>query len=241
MLEPHEEIRSIVARGGKELIFNTNIHGMNLAAQYPWLKNLRNTARLVHCDGFGVILAARLLGIHIPERITYADWLPRLAAFCAAHHSSMYFLGAEPGVAEKAAERLRSLEPDLRIVGIHHGYFEKEGPETDRVVREINAPHPDILIVGFGMPLQERWLRDNWHRIDANVFLAGGGCFDVLSGRVPRAPRWLVDRGLEWAFLSLVRPRRFVARYLGGNLTFMIRVFREKHGRPDHDCPGPRA
>src|SRR4249919_3892428 len=71
----HEEIRSTILHGGKELILNTNIHGMNLAARLPWLKEFRNSARIVHADGVGVVMGARMLGLEIPGRITYADWL----------------------------------------------------------------------------------------------------------------------------------------------------------------------
>lgn len=233
----HEEIRSTVRSGGRELILNTNIHGMNLAARLPWLKEFRNSARIVHCDGEGVVLGARVLGFDIPCRITYADWLPMLADFSAEQDFSLYFLGARPGITERAAANLIARYPNLRVVGTHHGYFDKTGPESDVVVAEINRLRPNILIVGFGMPVQEQWLRDNWERIDANIFLAGGGCFDIISGDLRRAPRPLADHGLEWLFLSLIRPRRFLARYLFGNPAFVMRVLLERI-RPTHSGRG---
>ncbi|MEO8453471.1 MAG: WecB/TagA/CpsF family glycosyltransferase [Gemmatimonadota bacterium] len=230
--ELNREIGAIIDAGEREPVLNTNIHGMNLAARMPWLKEFRNSARIVHCDGVGVMLGARVLGLRIPERITFGDWVPLLAGFAAARNYTFYFLGAKPGVAERAAERLRAQHPGVKIVGIHHGFFEKEGPECDAVVAEINRLRPNIVIVGFGMPAQELWIRDNWRRIDANVFLAGGGCFDIISGDLPRAPAWLAEYGFEWLWLSIIRPRRFLGRYLFGNPAFLFRVLAEKLSSP---------
>ena len=113
--ELHLEIKSVIAQKRKELILNTNVHGINLAQKHKWLKDLRNNAYIVHCDGAGVIWGARVLGFHVPCRITYADWLWELAAFCESNDLSMYFLGAKPGIAEKAANNLVAKHPKLRI------------------------------------------------------------------------------------------------------------------------------
>ncbi len=93
-------------------------------------------------------------------------------------------------MADKAAANLKARFPALRIVGAHHGYFDKTpgSAENEAVIAQINAVKPNILIVGFGMPLQERWLMENWDRIDANVALTGGAVFDYVSGEFQRAP-----------------------------------------------------
>ena len=155
------------------------------------------------------MLAAWLLGQRIPERITYADWAWRLAAFAEAEGLSLYLLGARPGVAQEAARRLQARYPDLEIVGVRHGFFDNAAgsPENEAVVREINGARPDILLVGMGMPLQEYWLMENRDGLEVGVALTGGAVFDYVSGGLRRGPRVLTDNGFEWlAPLALRQP-----------------------------------
>src|SRR3712207_9212750 len=123
------------------------------------------------------MLAARILGRRIPERITYADWIWQLAGLAATRSFSLYFLGARPGVAQEAARRLKERYPNLKIVGARHGYFDHSA-ENEAIVQEINAAAPNILLVGLGMPLQERWLMENRRNLDVGVALTGGAMFD---------------------------------------------------------------
>lgn len=230
--ELHAEIGRLVRgeRGG--LVLNVNAHCLNLCYEHPALREFFDDAEVVFCDGAGVMLAARLLGGRIPERITYADWAWQLAAFAAAEGFSLYFLGARPGVAEAAAEKLKERHPTLKIVGVRHGYFDRSAGsrESEAVVREINAAAPDILIVGLGMPLQEYWLMVNHDRLDVGVALTGGAVFDYVSGRLNRGPRFLTSNGLEWLARLLVEPRRLWRRYLVGNPLFVWRVLKQRLG-----------
>jgi N-acetylglucosaminyldiphosphoundecaprenol N-acetyl-beta-D-mannosaminyltransferase len=159
----HDLIATYIRRDQKALVLNVNVNCLNLAYTRPWLRKLLNQAEIVFCDGAGAILGARILGYHIPERITYADWMWKLAEFVEQQGFTLFFLGARPGVAEKAARQLREQFSALQIVGIKHGYFDKThgSSENEAVVREINAVKPNILIVGFGMPLEECWLMEN--------------------------------------------------------------------------------
>jgi N-acetylglucosaminyldiphosphoundecaprenol N-acetyl-beta-D-mannosaminyltransferase len=181
-------------------MLNVNAHALNLCHEDGRLRDFFAEADVVFCDGTGVRLAARMLGERPPERITYADWLPRLAVLAEERGFSLFFLGARPGVAGEAARRLRARHPGLKIVGVRHGYFDHRAgsPENGAVVAEINAARPDVLLVGLGMPLQERWLMENRHRLDVGVALTGGAVFDYASGRLRRGPRLLTDNGLEW-------------------------------------------
>lgn len=229
----HAEIGRGIQAGGHALVLNANVHCLNLAYTDPRLRSLLNGAEVVFCDGAGVMLAARLLGRRIPERITYADWAWRLASYAASEGFTLYFLGARPGVAEKAAEKLRERYPDLRVSGIQHGYFDRSigSPENEAVIEKINAAAPDILLVGFGMPVQERWLMENWDRIDARVALTGGAVFDYISGELRRGPPILTENGFEWLARLLVEPRRLWRRYIVGNPVFLWRVIRQLIGR----------
>ncbi|MFQ6099705.1 MAG: WecB/TagA/CpsF family glycosyltransferase [Anaerolineae bacterium] len=227
----HDEITGIIEAGQKALILNVNVHCMNLAYERPWLRGMLNRARIVFCDGAGVMLGARLLGEHIPERITYADWLWQLAELASVRGYTMFFLGAKEGVARLAAQNLTARFPNLKVVGTHHGYFTRTGSENRRVVELINSLRPNILIVAFGMPLQEKWLNENWEKIEANVFLTGGACFDYAAGMVPRGPRWILDHGLEWLYRLWSDPRRLWRRYVIGNPLFVLRVLKQRIAR----------
>ena len=229
----HAQIGRLVRYRGPALALNANANCLNLCYKDPALRNFLNRAEVVFCDGAGVMLAARILGKRIPERITYADWAWQLAAFAAARGFSLYFLGAKPGVAEEAARRLKRRYPALKIAGVHHGYFDhaKGSPENAAVLEEINASSPDILLLGLGMPLQEYWLMENRHRLDVGVVLTGGAVFDYVSGRLRRGPRLLTGSGFEWLARLLIEPRRLWRRYLAGNPLFLLRVLKQRLSR----------
>ncbi len=216
----------------KIVISNANIHALNLAYELPWFREFLNNSDLVFCDGVGVQLGARLLGQRLPQRFTPPDWLGRLAALCAERGFSIYLLGARPGVAEKAAARLREACPALQVAGCRHGYFDKTAgsAENEAVVAEINRLRPDILLVGFGMPLQERWLAENLQRLEVRVALPVGAAFDYVSGETRRAPRWMTDHGLEWLGRLIIEPRRLWKRYLLGIPLFFWRVLLQRLG-----------
>lgn len=227
--ELHRQIAHTIRRQQKRLILNVNVHCINLCHKHEWLRRFINQAPIVFCDGFGVMLGARLLGHKIPERITYADWLWQLAEFAVENDFSIFCLGAKPLVIEQAMARLQEANPNLNIAGFHHGYFDKTpgSAQNQAVIDLINQVQPDILLVGFGMPLQERWLHDCWQEIDANVALTGGAVFDYVSGDLKRAPAWVLKMNMEWVGRLLIEPRRLSGRYLVGNPLFMLRILKE--------------
>jgi N-acetylglucosaminyldiphosphoundecaprenol N-acetyl-beta-D-mannosaminyltransferase len=234
----HAEIGRLVRDSKRALVLNVNANCLNLCHEDPALRDFLNRAEIVFCDGAGVMLAARILGGRIPERITYADWAWQLAAFAAAQGFSLYFLGARPGVAEEAARRLKQRYPALKIAGVHHGYFDHSvgSPQNKAVLQEINASSPDILLIGLGMPLQEYWLMENRHNLNAGVVLTGGAVFDYVTGRLRRGPRLLTNSGLEWLARLLIEPRRLWHRYIVGNPLFLLRVLKQRLSRAHRDA-----
>lgn len=222
----HRYIAQIITERKKAVIANVNTHAMNLACDYPWFRSFLNNSDCTFCDGYGVMLAARASGEKIPERITYADWLPALAAFCTENRFSLFLLGAKPGVAKTAADRLQEQNPGLNVCGSHHGYFDKnrESEENRKVIDVINKTKPHILLVCFGMPLQEKWLSENWNDIDANLALPAGAALDYAAGIIKRPPRWMTKYGFEWLGRLLLEPRRLWKRYLIGIPVFFCRV-----------------
>jgi exopolysaccharide biosynthesis WecB/TagA/CpsF family protein len=160
-----------------------------------------------------------MVGQTVPERMTGADWIEDLCRAARRHDLSLYLLGAKPEVVEGAADALSTRYPGLRIVGASDGY--DVGPDT---IAEINRSRPDILLVGMGPPRQEKWIARHRAALNVPVVWAVGGLFDVVSGCVPRGPRWMTQHGLEWLCRLVVEPRRLWRRYVLGNPRFLWRV-----------------
>lgn len=223
----HRVIADIIQKKQKGIVANVNVNAMNIAWEQPWFCDFINASTYVFCDGHGVMLAAWLAGFKLPQKITYADWFPKFCEFCAEQGFSIYLLGGEDGVAEKAEENLILLYPELKIVGIQHGFFNKQqgSEESEDVITDINRCSPDVLLTSFGMPLQEHWLMENWSNIDTHIALTGGACLDYMSGKSKRPPQWLTRSGFEWLGRLIYEPRRLWKRYLIGNPLFFARLF----------------
>ncbi len=207
-------------------VMYVNVHVLNLAASDRKLARSLRSADLVYCDGAGVQIGARLLKQHLPRRLTSTDWIDAFCETCTRNGRSIYLLGGRRGVAERAAAALMQSHPGLPMAGCHHGYFEKEGEESRRVIQRINRAHPDFLIVGLGTPVQELWVHRNRAALDVPTVWCVGAMMDFLSGTVPRAPVWMCERKLEWLHRLWLEPGRMWRRYLVGNLLFLGRMLR---------------
>jgi N-acetylglucosaminyldiphosphoundecaprenol N-acetyl-beta-D-mannosaminyltransferase len=217
--------------GGARRVMYVNAHVLNQSQENPELHEALMSADLVYCDGYGVRLAAKAMEAEVPHRMTGADWVWGLSSLCETSEVSVYLLGSDPGVAAEAAERLHRWYPRLQISGTHHGYFELGSEHDQRVVEDINARRPDIVLVGMGSPKQEQWVQRHAHELDTDVLWTVGALFDYVSGRVPRAPAWLADNGLEWIFRLAIEPNRMWRRYLLGNPVFVSRVMTQARRR----------
>jgi N-acetylglucosaminyldiphosphoundecaprenol N-acetyl-beta-D-mannosaminyltransferase len=213
----------------KTTISNVNVRAMNFAYDLPWYKDFINKSDLVFCDGFGVLLGAKFMGCCVDSgnRMTCPDYIEDLALTCERENVSLFLLAGEPGTVDKAITKLKIVAPNLKVKG-HHGYFDKSGQENEIVIQKINKFKPDILYIGFGMPLQEDWVLRNIDQIDAKVFLPLGACLDFYTGNVYRGPRWMTNYGLEWLTRLVTEPGRLWERYVIGNPLFFYRVLQER-------------
>ncbi len=218
--------------GRTRRVMYVNAHVVNRSRVSPRLGDALRRADLVYCDGYGVRLAARALHRDVPHRMTGADWIWDLAALCELSGLSIYLLGSEPPTAQEAAARLRRFYPRLNVVGAHHGYFEIGTPHAERVIEDIVACRPQIVLVGMSTPKQELWADRYADQLGGAVVWTVGALFDYVSGHTPRAPRWLADNGLEWIFRLAIEPRRMWRRYLIGNPVFLSRVLAESKQQP---------
>jgi N-acetylglucosaminyldiphosphoundecaprenol N-acetyl-beta-D-mannosaminyltransferase len=219
-----ERVEKLLGNESRSVVAYIHVHGVNLAYQDVALARFFRDADVVYCDGEGVRLGAKLLGLHIPERIALTDWVWDLFEICQRRSATLFFLGSTQDVLEVAARRVKERFPNLKLVGYHHGYFEKHGPSSDAVIEEINSVQPDVLLVGFGMPIQEQWVMASGDRLQTKLILTVGSCFDYVSGRKRRCPRWMARHGFEWLFRFMQEPRRLFKRYIIGNPLFAARV-----------------
>ncbi len=189
-------------------------------------------------DGAGVELAARLEGRKLSANLNGTDLFHPLCAAMAKAGLSLYLLGGRPGIAKRAAERARKAHPGLRIAGSQSGYFAPNAEAS--VIDAINASKADIVMVAFGVPDQDVWLARVAPRLTAPVTLGVGGLFDFISGRIPRAPKWMRQNGLEWVYRLAREPGRLWRRYVIGNAGFMAHIAARRVGR-DIAALGPRT
>jgi N-acetylglucosaminyldiphosphoundecaprenol N-acetyl-beta-D-mannosaminyltransferase len=168
--------------------------------------NILRRAALTVPDGVGVLWAARRLGRPLPERVTGSDGVPRIAQRAAQAGWRLFFLGAAPGIAERAADVLRERFPGVQIVGTFSG--SAAASEEADICARINASGADLLFVAFGAPEQDKWIARNAPRLNVAMAMGVGGTFDFVAGIVPRAPVIMQRAGLEWLYRLILQPWR---------------------------------
>jgi N-acetylglucosaminyldiphosphoundecaprenol N-acetyl-beta-D-mannosaminyltransferase len=220
----HERIHASIASRQRTLVLYANAHLVQLAHyEEKWLLDFYRTAGIILCDGAGIQLAARITGQKKPDKIAYNIWFWDFIKFLRENSHSIFLLGGNQEAIDATVANFLSKEPALRIAGSHNGYFQKApgSADTDRMVSAINQSKADVLLVGLGMPIQEKWIGENIHRLNVPVIMTCGGAFDFFSGRHPVAPKLMRVLWLEWLYRLLQEPRRMLFRYTIGNLRFL--------------------
>lgn len=172
---------------------------------------------VVNIDGMGVVFGARFLGHDVPERVAGVDLFDQLLAMSARRGWPVYFLGASEEIVRRTAEVTTAAHPGLQVAGFHHGYFWQD--ERD-VVDRIRRSGARLLFVAITSPLKENFIQRWKDDLGVDFVMGVGGTFDVVAGKVSRAPHWMQRAGLEWFFRLAQEPRRMWKRYLGSNLRF---------------------
>lgn len=175
------------------------------------LTEMINSAELTVADGIGVVKAAKILGTPLPEKVAGIDLGTEMLRRCAETGIPVFLMGSTSGTAELARDELLKSYPGLSVAGTEHGYFEKRGEESDRIVRKIAASGAKLLFVCLGAPAQEIWIRDNKTALSEGGVLVAmglGGTLDVFAGKVNRAPKIFISLGLEWLYRLVSEPSR---------------------------------
>lgn len=199
-------MEGFVAEKRPHVVVTADASGLAQAQSDAAHLEIIRTADLVTPDSVGVMWAAKRSGARLPERVSGVDMVDRVCALSADKGYRIYFLGAAPGVAELAAEKLRLKHPGCNIVGARHGYFPADSDEV--VAREVAEFRPDFLFVAMGIPRQEKFIVSTMNIIKASVAMGVGGSFDVFSGKAKRAPRFIQVLHLEWAWRTLLNPKK---------------------------------
>jgi N-acetylglucosaminyldiphosphoundecaprenol N-acetyl-beta-D-mannosaminyltransferase len=213
---------------------------VNIAARHRGYRRALSRAALVLPDGIGIKIGSDLLGTPLKQNVNGTDLFPRLCDLLAARGASLFLLGGGAGVAQAVAVRIAQDWPQIRVVGARDGYFSVA--EEGGVVAQIRSSGADCLLVARGVPAQDLLIDRYLPLLGVKVALGVGGLFDFVSGRLLRAPVWMRETGLEWAFRLLQEPRRLWRRYLVGNLTFMGRIWLQRAGlrQSPNDSVGAR-
>ena len=171
----------------------------------PALREAISNADLIIPDGIGVIKAAKILGTPLKERLPGIEIGEAILQYAAQSGKKVFLLGAKPGVADLAADRMREMFPGIDICGVNDGYFKDDAA----VIEKINAAKPDFLMVCLGFPKQEMWMAQNASKLDVGLMAGLGGSLDVFAGTVLRAPEKWQRMNAEWLYRCIKEPWRF--------------------------------
>ncbi len=190
------------------------------AIKDPEVRYILQESDLSTADGMPIVLAANLLGVKLGDRVTGADLVPHLAKRAAEKGFSLFFLGASPGVAARAAAILKEQNPQLKIAGVFSPPFKSILEMDSTIAEQIKTAKPSVLLVAFGNPKQEKWIAMRRYDLGVPVMIGIGGTLDFIAGSTVRAPRWMQKSGLEWLHRMLQNPHRLWRRYVADFFVF---------------------
>ena len=216
-------IRDFLQSGRLNQIVTVNLDFVAIAQRDGDFRETLNAAELAVADGMPLVWVSRMSGESLPQRLTGVELVDECCRVAAETGRTVFLLGAAPGIADVAADRLRERFPTLRIAGVYAPPFGSlSAEENERMLQRINAAQPDFLFVALGAPQQDVWIRDNRDRLNVPVCMGVGCVLDLLAGVVSRAPAWMQHSGLEWLFRLLQEPGRLWRRYILDDIPILV-------------------
>ncbi|WP_375740581.1 WecB/TagA/CpsF family glycosyltransferase [Pseudomonas boanensis] len=220
-----EAIRGLILDGKFTQHVVVNVAKIVHMMSDPKLKESVTSCDIINIDGMGVVWGARLLGHQVPERVAGVDLFHKLLAMSTSNGFSVYLLGATDEVVSKTAATVQSLYPGLRVAGYHHGYF---WDDEEAMVEKVRNSGAQLLFVAITSPKKENFINRWKDQLGVNFVMGVGGTFDVVAGKVKRAPVWMQNWGLEWFYRVIQEPGRMWKRYLTTNSRFAWLLLKEK-------------
>jgi len=229
MAEAVVEIEKLILARRPALVLTPNAQHISLLRSKADFRAAYAAADLILADSAPLLWSSRLLGCPLRERVAGSDIPDAFSGVAARGSYRLFFLGAAPGVAERAADILAKKNPGLRVAGVYAPPWGFEGRRemNDEIIRKIRAAQPDVLFVALGTPKGEIWAWKHKDTAGVPVTICCGAALDFISGNKKRAPRWLQKLGFEWFYRALHEPRRLWKRYLVGNTHFVILLAKE--------------
>lgn len=219
-----DKAKDFLAGSKPKIIMTPNAEIIIYAQKNKDFKDVLNKADMLLPDGIGVVIASKILKNPLKERTTGFDFMVSLLRLAQKENHSVFLLGGRPGVAKKAADNIKKSYPNIKIIGTHHGYFDK----TDEVeiIETINQIKPDLIFIALGAPKQELFMTKYKDKLNCKIAMGVGGSLDVLSGQTKRAPKLMQKLGLEWLFRLIMQPSRL--KRIGALPLFLIKVIQYK-------------
>lgn len=220
-------LQHVIDSGDKETVSFINADCLNISCKDQDYRAILQSQNIVLPDGAGINIACRVIGERLVANLNGTDLIPQLWEVAPEKGYRFFLLGAAPGVTDRMKAKLEETYPGLEVAGVQHGYFD-HATESASVIEKINATKPNIVLVAFGAPVQEKWIDQHKSSIDSNLVIGVGGLFDFYSGDKKRAPMWMRNHGIEWMYRLYLEPGRLWRRYIVGNPMFVYRVFKWK-------------
>jgi N-acetylglucosaminyldiphosphoundecaprenol N-acetyl-beta-D-mannosaminyltransferase len=231
-------IESAVYEGRKGYICATGVHGVMEAQRDPRFRTILNQALLVTPDGTPTVWIGRIQGHSTMQRVFGPDLMLEVCRRSAGTGIRHFFYGGKPGIAVELAESLRRRFPGLKVAGTFTPPFRPLEPsEQLSLERQLETARPDIVWVGLSTPKQERFMADNFRRLPCKIMIGVGAAFDIHTGHVKDAPKWIKDTGLQWAHRLCQEPGRLWKRYLVNNSAFLVAIGLQLAGLRCHPLP----
>ena len=226
MEETISRVEEIIHRRNPTQHVVINANKLNLMQKDVALRTIVNNSELINADGASVLLAGKILGKPLVERVTGIDLFLELLEKCEKKDYRPYFFGATQEVIEEVVNFIRKKYPNIDIAGYRNGYF--SALNSDAIAKQISDSKADLLFVGFSSPQKEYWINDYLEQMNVPFVMGVGGSFDVVAGKTKRAPKLWQKLGMEWLFRFIQEPRRMFKRYIIGNLKFLYYVGKER-------------
>jgi N-acetylglucosaminyldiphosphoundecaprenol N-acetyl-beta-D-mannosaminyltransferase len=219
----------LIARRERGYVCAAPVHALMVGRDDPEMRSALLGSTLTVPDGMPLVWAANLLGKELDDRVYVPELMRRYCDRCVERgHRVWLYGGRDQGSLVQLALRLRQNHPGIDIVGGFSPPFRPLTPaEEDALVAQINGARPDVLWIGIGVPKQEKWMARMRDRLEVPVMCGVGAAFDFHAGRIPQAPQWMQERGLEWAHRIVQEPRRLLPRYLYYNPRFVAAITRQ--------------
>lgn len=206
-----------IISGNPEVLYN----GLNNKFLFD---NFTSENSIIIPDGVGVVLASKLIGTPVKEKVAGIEVMEDIIKKCEAEGKGIYLIGTKQEIIEACVKNVQKKYPKLRIAGFHNGFFDLDN--CSDIIDDIKTSKPYAIFAAMGSPRQEKFIVKYMNELPCTVYMGVGGSFDIFAGVLKRAPRWMIKLGLEWLYRVIKEPFRI--KRLGAIPVFLIKVLRNK-------------